>query len=141
MFEYESIALDVSWFGTADLSNSDRQKLMKYNDRLSDLLTRWRSSVTKAQVLASGHINDQLMTFWRKINDEKIPLMAKLCNNHADSKAWDSQHMKNRFMDAAARNLVNELVVTLKLCLFKYLCANHVQMEGLQFEQKRPSIS
>ena len=51
----------------------------------------------------------------RQRNDEQDIPMAKLCNNHADSKAWDLQHMKNRFMDAEARNLVNELAVTLKL--------------------------
>ena len=107
----ETLALDVSWFGTKAAKNSEMQKraFTRYSERVVDLTAKWRAESSRAQVLASAHVSKKLDHFQtRFFSEQDTPLnhLWSTCGTECD---WQQFHEKNIAMLAEANALIVEL--------------------------------
>ncbi len=111
----ETLALDVSWFGTSQARDASNQikAYARYNDRTVDLVAKWRAQAARARTLTSEEVwvqlDSMLLAFFEKQDTPTISLWAK-CSTECD---WDSQHRANEQMLRQA----NEFIVKLSLNL------------------------
>jgi hypothetical protein len=114
---FETLALDVSWFGTKVAKNPEMQKraFERYNERVVDLVVRWRVQASRAQTLASKpvatKIENMLIEVFNKQDTPTVALWSKCgvdCN-------WQEQHQENERMLVRANALIAELAKDLRL--------------------------
>lgn len=114
---YETLALDVSWFGCAGSENRDLQKkaFERYNDRLVDLHTRWRTLLIRSRLLTSEETY-QTMT---KVFEETLLVqdsgIVRKYNESADSASWQRQHDANQEVLAHVNDVIAALAADMKL--------------------------
>lgn len=114
---YETLALDVSWYGTPAAKNValQRKAFERYSERVVDLIARWRTQVSRAQTLASPAIGKKIRDF---LNDETFPQDTKLnqmwnrCGIDCD---WAAQHQENVKKLGNAYALISEIAEDLGL--------------------------
>ncbi|TDN63966.1 hypothetical protein [Paraburkholderia sp. BL10I2N1] len=107
----EALALDVSWFGTAQAKNVEMQKKAfdRYTERTVDLIARWRTESARAQSLASPEVAKRIDAFQYRFFAEQDTPMNGLwikCNTSCD---WKEQHAHNEAMLAQANLLILDL--------------------------------
>jgi len=117
ILSYETLALDVSWFGTKRTTNADLQKraFERYNDRVIDLVSRWRALASKAQTLTSPAISDAIGAFLNRVFVEQDGPLVRLYGRKASGEEWDQQHEKNVTMLREANHLISEMAKDLGL--------------------------
>jgi hypothetical protein len=108
---YESLVLDVSWFGTKTAKNADMQKkaFERYQERSVDLVAKWRIESIRAQTLASPKIAEKLIEFQNRMfitQDTPMNEMWKSCNTEC---AWEALHAQNETMLRESHQLMIEL--------------------------------
>ncbi len=113
----QTLALDVSWFGTSGSKDVDNQKkaYQRYNDRAVDLVAQWRTQIARAQTLATPAIASELNnTLTRYFISQDTPLvrMWAECGTQCD---WDEQHKKNEEMLATINDYVRKLANDLQV--------------------------
>jgi hypothetical protein len=117
MLTFQTLVLDVSWFGTPAAHDEDSQRRAygKYNERAADLVARWRTQIARARTLTSpqvsGKLEAMLEEFFRRQDSPTVALWAK-CNVKCD---WASQHEENEKGLTAATLFIEELAIDLGL--------------------------
>jgi hypothetical protein len=114
---YQTLALDVSYFGTKAVQNPEMQKraFERYNERVVDLVAKWRVQISRAQTLASASVAskiDGMLTEVFKVQDSPIVAAWSKCGVDC---AWEEQHQENERMLGRANALIAELAADLKL--------------------------
>lgn len=107
----ETLMLDISWFGTVDAKNAEMQKkaFNRYNERIADLIAKWRIEASRAQTLASPRVYHNLNEFqMRFFREQDTPMNRQWIKCGTDCN-WQELHMKNESM----LNEANTLVATL----------------------------
>jgi type II secretory pathway pseudopilin PulG len=113
----ETLALDVSWFGTPGAKDEENQTkaYIRYNDRTVDLVAKWRAQAARARTLTSPQIAEQLDAMLRQFFENQdtptISLWGK-CNTSCD---WSAQHLANEAMLSEANDFVESLARNLGL--------------------------
>jgi hypothetical protein len=114
---YQTLVLDVSWFGTPQGRNNDMQKqaFARYNERVVDLVADWRVHIARAKTLTSREFSKLLNEFLTEVfltqDTPTVQQWAK-CNIDCD---WSTQHQVNQEMLGKANDLVVELAKDLGL--------------------------
>lgn len=114
---FETLTLDVSWFGSKETKNPEMQKkaFERYNERVVDLVARWRVQASRAQTLASKpvamKIEGMLVEVFKRQDTPTIAMWSK-CGVDCD---WTDQHRDNERMLMRANALIAELARDLKL--------------------------
>jgi hypothetical protein len=114
---YETLALDVSWYGTMAARDTamQRKAYERYSERVVDLVARWRAQSARAQTLASRDVAAKTDSFLvEAFTKQDTPINAMWSTCHT-SCAWQSQHDQSVAMLAAANRLISELSVDLGL--------------------------
>lgn len=114
---YETLALDVSWYGTSKVKNVALQTKAyeRYSERVVDLIARWRAQISRAQTLASPDISNKIRVF---LNDEALAQdstmnqMWSTCRTNCD---WAAQHQHNIGELGRAYTLISEIAKDLGL--------------------------
>ena len=114
---FQTLALDVSWFGTKASKNPEMQRraFERYNERVVDLVAKWRVQASRAQTLASkstaAKIDGMLIEVFWKLDS---PIVAAWSKCGVDCE-WEQQHQENERMLARSNALIAELATDLKL--------------------------
>lgn len=114
---YQTLALDVSWFGTKAAKNPEMQRraFERYNERVVDLVAKWRVQISRAQTLTSESTAskiDGMLTEVFRVQDSPIVATWGQCGVDC---AWEQQHKENERMLGRANALIAELAADLKL--------------------------
>ena len=117
MLTFQTLVLDVSWFGTPGARDEDSQRRVyaKYNDRAADLVARWRTQVARARTLTSSSVSEKLQVMLEqffKRQDSPTAAMWAQCGVKCD---WTAQHKKNEEGLTLANQFVEELARDLGL--------------------------
>lgn len=110
----ETLALDVSWYGTMAVDNDEMQTkaFERYSERLVDLVAKWRAQSSRAQALASPEVAKKLETFLKRFFAEQdTPMNEKWtkCGARCDPQIWQERHSKNEQIATEANALILEL--------------------------------
>lgn len=117
MLTFQTLALDVSWFGTPGARDEDSQRkaYAKYNERAAELVARWRTQIARARTLTSPEVSMKLKTmlehFFKQQDSPTVALWAK-CNVKCD---WTPQHNENEVGLTAATAFIETLAKDLGL--------------------------
>jgi hypothetical protein len=108
---YETLALDVSWYGTRDARNAEMQKraFERYSERVVDLVAKWRSQHSRAQTLASPQIAskiDRFLTTVFRRQDTPLNSLWSTCGVKCD---WQTQHDESERVLREANALIAEI--------------------------------
>ena len=108
---YETLALDVSWYGMPDARNADMQQkaLERYNERTVDLVARWRSQSSRAQTLVSPQFASKLDDFLNDAFVKQDTPINRMWGKCASTCDWTRQHAQSIGMLAEANELIAEL--------------------------------
>lgn len=114
---YESLMLDVSWFGTSVAANSEMQKkaFERYTERAVDLTAKWRVQISRARAYVSPTIANKLNDLLTvAFNEQDTPVyeMWRRCGHKCD---WDAQHNRSIKVLGQASAAISELVSDLQL--------------------------
>jgi hypothetical protein len=115
MLTFQTLVLDVSWFGTPDARDeeSQRKAYARYNERAADLVARWRAQIARSRTLTSPVVSKKLElmleNFFKQQDSATVALWA-ICNVKCD---WITQHTENEkglasatlFIETLARDL------------------------------------
>lgn len=118
LFKYESLALDVSWYGMAGSSRNEellRKSFAKYSDQTGEILASWRSLTSKARNLASVHVVKQLENFETKLTDQDAQITYLFNLKFNDGDNWSKRHDLDGKMVVEARELLELLAVDMNL--------------------------
>jgi hypothetical protein len=117
LFTYETLALDVSWFGTKRAKNAELQKkaFERYNERIVDLLSRWRALASKAQTLTSPAVSESIRSFLNRVFEEQDGPLNRLYRHNASDEEWDQQHEKSIKMLGDANHIISKMAEDLGL--------------------------
>ena len=116
---YETLALDVSWFGTPSAQNGELQKkaFALYNEQIVDLVSKWRILASRAQTLASPEISQKILNFLdqKVFKEQDTPLVSLYNNNASAPDKWQKQHDINKRILSEANQLIAELAEDMNL--------------------------
>lgn len=115
---YETLALDVSWYGTSFARNDEllEKSFTRYNDQLVELISKWRILASRAQVLAAPGIGEEMLIFLnQKVFLEQDEPIVRLYHQNASSAEWDRQHKANQKMLEEANQLIVHLAEGMNL--------------------------
>jgi hypothetical protein len=117
LLTYETLALDISWFKTQQPKNHElfQKALARYNERIVDLIAKWRTLVSRAQTLASPDISGKLAAFLKRVLAEQDTPINQLYGTNAVAEKWEEQHRKNEAMLDAANQLIAQISEDLHL--------------------------
>jgi len=119
LLTYETLALDVSFFGTKNAKNPELQRkaFKRYSERTVDLVARWRVQTARAQTLTSPKVaamfDEFLITSIFTEQDSPMNLLWKDCN--VECSTWDQQHLVNIKILTWSNALVAKVATDLKL--------------------------
>ena len=113
----ETLALDVSWFGTPAAKDEENQKkaYIRYNDRAVDLVAKWRAQAARAKTLTSPEVSskfDEMLKRFFEMQDTPTIALWRKCNTSCD---WSDQHLANEAMLGEANKFVEMLAQSLGL--------------------------
>ena len=117
MLTFQTLILDVSWFGTPGARDEDSQRkaYAKYNERAAEFVARWRTQIARSRTLTSPEVSTRLRTmlehFFRQQDSPTVALWAK-CNVKCD---WTTQHNENEVGLTAATAFIETLAKDLGL--------------------------
>ncbi|MFO0699261.1 MAG: hypothetical protein U0236_08535 [Nitrospira sp.] len=117
MLTLQTLALDVSWYGTSQAKDEDNQRraYSRYSDRVVELVARWRVQIARAKSLTSPDIANKLAqmlhTFF-KVQDTPMVHAWKTCSTKCD---WEELHQHNEVQLGATSALIEELARDLGL--------------------------
>jgi hypothetical protein len=116
---YETLALDVSWFGTSTTANVQMQKkaFERYNERTTELTAKWRILAARSRTLTSPIVANKINTMLSDVFMEQDTPMLSMWNRCNDTCDWGDQHRKNEMMTGKANALIAELAVDLGLAV------------------------
>ena len=114
---YETLALDVSWFGTRAARNQELQRkaFERYSERMVELTARWRIQASRAQTLASPQVAEKIAGLLHKVfirQDTPMNTMWSSCGAKCD---WEQLHVENERMLGEANMLIAEVAKDLGL--------------------------
>jgi hypothetical protein len=114
---YETLLLDVSWFGTKTAKNTDMQKkaFERYQERSVDLVAKWRIESIRVRTLASPKIAQKLVEFQNRMFTEQDTPMNELWRTCSTDCPWEKLHLKNEAMLNESSQLIVELATDLGL--------------------------
>lgn len=118
VFTYETLALDVSWYGTSFAQNDElsEKAFTRYNEQIVELVSRWRILASRAQFLASPSISEEMLDFLnQKVFQEQDKPIVRLYNQNASVEEWDRQHGENQRILEEANQLIASLATGLNL--------------------------
>ena len=115
---YETLALDVSWFGSKlpDNEGQFRKAYDRYNEETVSLIVEMRVQMAQLKALSSKSAADQLFFFYRDevLENQDIAIVALEASN-AGAVAWDQQHKQNERSLENANLLMTDLAIELGL--------------------------
>ena len=113
---YETLALDVSYFGLARTHNPDFQEkaFARYNNEVITVLTRWNAHIVKARILASPEIAGKMEKMRARVQEQDVAIVG-LYNRKASAADWNAQHDASGVIGADGLNLLTELANDLGL--------------------------
>lgn len=108
---YQTLLLDVSYFGFGDAKSltDQRRAYERYNDAVPMLVARYRVQISRARLLSSEKIAEQLEKFLDEIvatQDTPTIVLYSTCTEKCD---WNNQHKRNMEMLAKAKVLISSL--------------------------------
>lgn len=121
MLTFETLALDVSWFGVPGTQDQEHQRkaYARYNERAVDLVARWRSQAARSKTLTSPEVskklNSMLAEVFRTQDSPTVFLWGK-CGVKCD---WTEQHKQNERMLGEASRFIEELARDLGLVKYQ----------------------
>ena len=117
LLTYETLALDVSWYGTKDARNPELQRkaFSKYSDRMVEIQTKLALQSARAQTLTSAPIGKKLDAFLEEIYKSQDTPINKLWTECETRCNWELQHTKSEAMAKKAIALISEIAKDLGL--------------------------
>ena len=114
---YETLALDVSWFGTGSSRNPELQAraFQRYNDKTVDLTARLRILAARSRTLTSPDVGEKINVMLRDIFVQQDTPMLAMWNSCREKCDWEAQHLQNEMMTGRANDLIGQLAVDLGL--------------------------
>lgn len=114
---YETLASDVTWFKDAQARNEEmhEKQFRRYNERLVDIVSRWRALAAKSQTLVSPDVSKKITAFLDRAFREQDTPMMQLYREQAGDAAWRQQHLKNVSMIREANQLIAEIAIDMKM--------------------------
>ncbi len=113
----QTLALDVSWFGTSGSKDVDNQKraYQRYNERAVDLVAQWRTQIARAQTLATPAIASELNEMLTRYFISQDTPLVRMWAECATQCNWDEQHKKSEEMLATINDYVRKLANDLQV--------------------------
>jgi alkylated DNA nucleotide flippase Atl1 len=114
---YETLALDVSWYRTADANNQRlyEKAFAKYSERTPELVSQWRVLVSRASVLGSPETARRMTQLLAEIFQEQDTPISRLASKGGDMEKWAAQHEKSVRMLGIANQTVAEIAADMRL--------------------------
>jgi hypothetical protein len=117
MLTFETLALDVSWFGSIGTKDSVNQQraYVRYNERTVDLVARWRAQAARARTLTSPEVSKKLDAMLADVFRTQDSPMVSLWTSCGTKCDWTSQHRINEKMLGVANQFIEDLARDLGL--------------------------
>jgi hypothetical protein len=114
---YETLALDVSWFGTNTAKNPEMQRkaFERYSDKVVDLTAKWRIQASRAQTLTSRPVSAKINNLLAEVFVKQDTPINALWNRCASTCDWDTLHVQNEQVLGDANTLIAQLATDLGL--------------------------
>jgi len=114
---YETLALDVSWFGTGSTKNLALQTkaFQRYNERTVDLTAKMRILAARSKTLTSPKVGEKINEMLKDIFVQQDTPMLAMWNSCKGKCDWEAQHLQNEMMTGKANDLIGQLAVDLGL--------------------------
>lgn len=111
LMTYETLALDVSWYGTPDIDNDAMlaAAYQRYSEQTPELLTRWRLQASRASILVDPLIAQKMSLFLMDVMAEQDLNLNRLYSQGASAPDWQQQHEISNEMLNRANGLFREL--------------------------------
>ncbi|MGQ7845251.1 hypothetical protein ACUNV4_12290 [Granulosicoccus sp. 3-233] len=111
LMTYETLALDVSWYGTPNIDNEQMLNLayQRYSEQTPELLTRWRLQASRASILVDPEIAQKMSLFLLDVMAEQDLNLNRLYSQGAAPPDWQQQHEISNAMLHRANDLFKEL--------------------------------
>ncbi len=111
LMTYETLALDVSWYGTPNIANPEMMATAykRYTDQTPELLTRWRLQASRSSILVDPVIAQKISQFLEDVMAEQDLNLNRLFSQGASAKQWQAQHEVSHAMLIRANALFKEL--------------------------------
>ncbi|WP_218510257.1 hypothetical protein, partial [Variovorax sp. dw_308] len=113
---YETLVLDVSWFGTKEAKNAEMQRkaFERYSEKVVELVAKWRAQASRAQTLASKSTAAKLDKLLERVFFKQDTPTNKLWTCDRDCN-WQKQHEENIRMLGEANRIIEDLARDLGL--------------------------
>ncbi len=117
MLTLQTLALDVSWYGTSTAKDADNQKRAygRYSDRVVELVARWRVQIVRAKSLASPAIAKKLAQMQLTFFDTQDTPIVRTWEKCSTTCEWDELHHQNEVQLGATSAFIEELATDLGL--------------------------
>jgi hypothetical protein len=94
---YETLVLDVSWFGTPDYADAElqTQAYQRYSAAVPSLITRWRVLMSRAGRVAPPSVAVDLQRLLDLALSSQDSPTVRLHREHASPILWNAQHAVN----------------------------------------------
>ncbi len=94
---YETLVLDVSWFGTPDYGDAElqTQAYQRYSAAVPSLITRWRVLISRAGRVAPPSVAVDLQGLLALAFSSQDSPTVRLHKEHASPIQWSAQHAVN----------------------------------------------
>ena len=114
---YETLALDVSWFGCTDSANKELQKKAfdRYNEEIVDLHIRWRTLLIRSRLLTSGVTHQTMTDVFETTLVLQDSAIVRKYNDTVDSACWEIQHQTNQEVLTRVNDVIATLATDMKL--------------------------
>lgn len=114
---YETLALDVSWFGTPGFTNKELQEqaFQRYSSTVPQLVARWRTLASRAYGIAPPGLGTQLEDLLLVIFEKQDSPTVELYNADATAAQWQSQHRMNVELLAQCNRTISNFAAMMRL--------------------------
>lgn len=114
---YETLALDVSWFGTPGFANRGLQAkaFERYSSNIPQLVARWRTLASRAHGIAPPRLGTQLDELLLVIFEKQDSPTVQLYNSNASGAQWQFQHNKNVELLARCNRMISAFAAMMHL--------------------------
>jgi hypothetical protein len=114
---YETLALDVSWFGTPAFANADlqRQAFQRYSSAMPNLIARWRILTSRARAVAPPGVASNLDQLLQQAFVRQDTPTVRLFTSHASPDEWNKQHDENERQLAHCNQVIAEIAAKMHL--------------------------
>jgi hypothetical protein len=117
LLTYQTLALDVSWYGTPDARNPELQRraFTRYSERMAEIQTKLALQAARARTLTSAPVGKKLDDFLGEIYKEQDTPINQLWTTCETKCDWQPQHTRSEVMAKRATSLITELANDLGL--------------------------